>query len=79
LRLAQKKYRMGRVAVPLVYKRIHAAQSFEQGNRLHYLWSALRERLRAARLFTQAPTDYVLPVVAFLYGLLPLWLRKRRM
>jgi glycosyltransferase involved in cell wall biosynthesis len=77
LRLAAHGYRFGKVRLPLVYKRIHAGQNFERGKRLRYLVAGFLGRMKAAKMFAASPIDYLYPFAGFVYGMLPVYLRRR--
>ena len=68
-----------RIELPLVYKRIHEDQYFEKRKRLIYLLSAAKCKYRAIRMVSDNILDYVIPIVTFIYGLLPIKLRAARM
>ncbi len=78
LRALAKNYGMRKLLLPLTAKRIHKNQSFENKKRLRYVWSSARLQwkfLIKNHKFLWLP----IPFFTFLYGLLPLSLRKRLM
>ena len=77
LRLAEKGFSFGRAHGYLVYKRIHAGQNFEVRHRIRYLWSGFKGRMRAIRLFSKNPFDLFYPFACFMFGLLPINIRRK--
>jgi glycosyltransferase involved in cell wall biosynthesis len=76
LRFAAQGCRIGILDIPLVFKRLHKGQNFERKRRLNYLCSAYRCKQRALKLFPHSPFYRVYPIVTFLYGLLPICVRR---
>ena len=63
----------------LVFKRIHDEQSFEKRKRIKYLLSATKCKYRAILIASNNPIDYILPILTFIYGLLPRRIREFHM
>lgn len=63
----------------LIYKRIHRKQNFEKRKRFKYLWGSLIFKLRLLERFGGTFADYLYPIIAFAYGLLPVVIRKKFM
>ncbi len=76
LRLAAQGYGIGLLDMPLVFKRLHKGQNFERKRRLNYLCSAYRCKQRALKLFPHTPFDRLYPIATFVYGLLPISIRR---
>jgi glycosyltransferase involved in cell wall biosynthesis len=70
VRLAQIGCELGRLELPLIAKRIHSAQSFENKDRLRYLASSMECQLRAIRSFGGTLPLLLIPV-RVLWLLLP--------
>jgi glycosyltransferase involved in cell wall biosynthesis len=79
VRLIEKKHSFVSISTPLVYKRIHACQNFERKNRLRYLWEAAKLKYEAKKHSPDHFLDYFYIVFSFLYGLIPVSIRKKMM
>ena len=77
VRLASNGAVLARLQVPLVFKRLHAGQSFERPRRLRYVLGTARLRLSAFRRFSRSPLDLVWIAAGLAYGLLPGPIRRR--
>lgn len=77
LRLAKDGCSFAKVPANLVFKRIHNKQNFESRDRIRYLAAGFNCRIRAVRLFSKNPFNYFYPIAGFIYGLLPIRIRKR--
>ena len=77
VRMAAAGYPLWLLESPLVYRRLHANQSFERRNRLTYLRDAFSLKRSAHRTLGGNLIDTVLAAISFFFGLLPLQLRRR--
>jgi teichuronic acid biosynthesis glycosyltransferase TuaG len=77
IRLVVRKHVFIKIDLPLVYKRIHAKQSFEQKNRLHYLWEATKLKYKVKQHSNNHFIEYLYIMFSFLYGLIPISIRKK--
>lgn len=75
IRLVDKGWRIGKLNVPLTYKRVHKEQNFEKRNRINYLKSSISLQKKAIRTLKLPKRMYVLCYSRFVYGLLPSRLR----
>lgn len=71
IRIAATRGRIGRIALPLVAKRIHMGQSFEARNRLRYLINSARTQARAIRLLGGSWHHWCALIVRLVWGLRP--------
>lgn len=78
IRLAEKGVALNKIHLPLVSKRIHANQSFENKKRLKYLLSSCMLQFRAVSLLKRNRIYYIYPALRFFYGLLPQSFRVSR-
>jgi len=79
IRMASANHFFSAVNLPLVFKRIHSGQNFERKRRVYYLWEATKLKLKAKKYFSNNTFDYFYIMGAFVYGLMPLFLRKKLM
>ena len=79
IRIASRGYVFSVIYLPLVFKRIHKEQSFERKRRYYYLLEATKLKLRAKRYFSESITDYSYIFLSFLYGFIPVFIRKKLM
>lgn len=77
LRLAEKGHKLARISAPLIYKRLHKGQKFEESNRFEYLWAGFKCRMRSFCLFSKNPLDIFYPFAGFIFGFLPLKIRRK--
>jgi len=76
LRAFSKNYKMGKIELELVGKRIHKHQSYENKKRIKYIWSSANLqidyliRLKKYHLI-------IFPIVKFLLGILPFKIRRK--
>lgn len=77
IRLIARKHVFIIINLPLVFKRIHSKQRFEQKNRLNYLWEATKLKYRVKQYSKNHLLDYFYILFTFLYGLLPISIRKK--
>lgn len=71
LRMASGNIQLIRYQKPLVAKRAHARQSFENKDRLRYLSSSVLLQCHAIQTLGASPFSYIYPVARFLYGVIP--------
>lgn len=76
IRMMTNGCRFLRVEAPLVYKRIHDGQKFENRKRIKYLWSATKCKYRAVQIASDNILDYFVPMVTCAYGMLPRKFRR---
>lgn len=74
VRIALNYGGIARIAIPVTAKRVHEKQSFEQKQRIHYLYATLKIRMKAIK-FLDLPKIkawyYGMASLSLIYGLLP--------
>jgi len=71
IRAAASGYRIFKLSIPLVGKRVHESQFFERRKRVNYIYSSLKLQIRAALLLDRTPLSFVSLPILFAYRLLP--------
>lgn len=79
LRVLVNNLSMACLEETLVFKRLHKNQYYERQKRLKYLASTYHCRRRAVKISKCNSLYYLFPVFAFMYGLLPISIRKKFM
>lgn len=75
MKMDAKKLNLGYTDLPLSSKRIHRDQSFENKKRLKYLLHSLKIQSQVIRN-NHANLYYFIAILRFLYGILPIHIRK---
>lgn len=80
VRIALNNGSLARLPIPIVAKRVHSKQSFQQRQRIYYLYSSFKIRLKAIN-FLELPKNrvwyYLIAILSFIYGLIPTKIRIR--
>jgi teichuronic acid biosynthesis glycosyltransferase TuaG len=75
IRVAASGYRIFKLSIPLVGKRLHENQFFESRKRLTYIYHSLKLQIQAAAISKKSPLFLISLPILFAYRLLPVEIR----